>query len=73
LVDFYPYHQNRRESNESGIDSNDGETKEYQRMPVFHPSDIIGKTFLMDSYRKMVNAFERESLRTIEDRVGDSR
>jgi hypothetical protein len=59
LVDFYPYHQIRRESNESGIDSND-ETKEYQRMPVFHPSDIIGKTFLMDSL-KMVNAFERES------------
>jgi hypothetical protein len=29
-------------------------------VPVFHPSDIIGKTFLMDSYRKMVNAFERE-------------
>jgi hypothetical protein len=37
-----PIIKSRLDPNESGIDSNDGETKEYHRMPVFHASDIVG-------------------------------
>jgi hypothetical protein len=43
-----PITKSRHDSNESGINSNDGETKEYHHMPGFHASDLVGKALVMD-------------------------
>ena len=61
-----PIIKSRHDSNESGIDSNDGETKEYHRMPVFHASGTVGKTFLMDP-QEDGQRFRARIVRAIED------
>jgi hypothetical protein len=50
--------KSRHNSTESGIDSNDGETKEYHHMPVLHPGDLI--------------RFQARMVRAIEDRDGET-
>jgi hypothetical protein len=42
-----PITKSRHDFNESGIDSVDWETKEYHHMPVFNPSDLVGKVLVM--------------------------
>jgi hypothetical protein len=50
-----PITRSRHDSNESGIDSDDGETKEY------HPSDLVGKALVMDP-KKAVYRFRDDRL-----------
>jgi hypothetical protein len=66
-----PITKSRHDSNESGIDSNDGETKEYHHMPVFHPSVLVGKALLMDPH-KDGHRFRARTVRAIEDDDGET-
>jgi hypothetical protein len=53
-------------------DSDSGENKEYQHtpMPVFHPSDLVGRTFLMDP-QENGQRFRARIVRAIENHDGD--
>jgi hypothetical protein len=64
-----PIIKSRHDSNESGLDLNDGETQEYHHMPVFDSSDLIGKTFLMDP-QEDGQLFRARIVRAIEDHDG---
>jgi hypothetical protein len=59
-----PIIKSRHDSNESGIDSNDGETKEYHHEPAFD------KTFLMDP-QEDGQCFRTRIVRAIEDHDGE--
>jgi hypothetical protein len=59
-----PIIKSRHDSNESGIDSNDGETKEYHHEPA------LGKTFLMDP-QEDGQCFRTRIVRAIEDHDGE--
>ncbi len=61
-----PITKSRLDSNESEIDSNNGETKEYYHMRVFHPSNLVGEAFVMDP-KKDVYRFRAGTVRAIED------
>ncbi len=60
-----PIMKSRHDPNESGIDSNAGETKEYHRMPV------AGKALLIDPHEESQHC-RASIVRVIEDRDGET-